>query len=160
MPAFAALATHPEPSVRSFALGFLARRPEPEAVATLARAVNDGDVSVQRSVLAALGPAHATAAPALVQLARDDDWGVRAAAVAALGRIISRGAPEAAVEALRQAASRDETALVREAALNAFAHAAPELARAELTRARDSDPEPHVRKAAAALLQEAAGTKK
>jgi tetratricopeptide (TPR) repeat protein/HEAT repeat protein len=160
VPAFAALAAHPEASVRMFALGFLARRPEAEAVATLARAVNDSDPSVQRAVLAAIGPAHVAALDALVRLARDEDWGVRASAVSALGRLISRGGPEPAVAALRRAAGGDETALVREAALTALAHGAPELARPDLERARDSDPEPHVRKAAAALLQGAGGSKR
>ncbi|MFZ5897281.1 MAG: tetratricopeptide repeat protein [Myxococcota bacterium] len=160
VPDFAALSSHPEASVRSFALGFLARRPEAEATAALARAVDDSDPAVQRAVLAAIGPHHVAAAPALVRLARDGDWGVRAAAVSALGRLIVRGAPPSAIAALQRAASADETALVREAALAAFARAAPDLARPELERARDSDPEPHVRKAAAALLRDAAGSKR
>ncbi|MGC4094462.1 MAG: HEAT repeat domain-containing protein [Polyangiaceae bacterium] len=155
VPAFASLSAHPDANVRSFALGFLARRPEAEAAAVTARAVDDADPSVQRAVLSALGPAHVAAAPALVRLSREGDWGLRAAAVSALGRLIVRGAPEAALSALQAAARNDETALVREAALEAFARAAPDLARPELLRARDSDPEPHVRKAAAAWLQAA-----
>jgi hypothetical protein len=68
---------------------------------------------------------------------------------------VRAGAPASALGALERAASKDDTALVREAALTAFSRAAPELSEAALERARDSDPEPHVRKTAQALLRSA-----
>jgi HEAT repeat protein len=92
----------------------------------------------------------------LVSLAASDDWSQRVAALAALGRLVKAGTPATAVTALERAASKDDTALVREAALVALSQAAPELSRAALERARDSDPEPHVRKTAQALLRSAA----
>lgn len=155
VPSFVALAEHPAVEVRSFALGFLGRRPEPEATRAVVAAVNDADAGVRRAVLASIGPSHAAAAPVLVSLAGGDDWSQRAAALDALGRLVRMGAPASAVSALERAAAKDDTALVREAALKALSRAAPELARGALTRARDSDPEPHVRKTAEALLRTA-----
>jgi tetratricopeptide (TPR) repeat protein/HEAT repeat protein len=156
VPAFVGLAEHPAVEVRSFALGFLGRRAEPEATRAVVTAVSDADPGVRRAVLASLGPAHAAAAPVLVSLAASDDWSQRVAALAALGRLVKAGTPATAVTALERAASKDDTALVREAALVALSQAAPELSRAALERARDSDPEPHVRKTAQALLRSAA----
>jgi hypothetical protein len=90
-------------------------------------------------------------------LAGSTDWSQRSAALEALGRLVKAGAPANALSALERAAANDDTALVREAALKALARAAPELARSALARARDSDPEPHVRKTADALLRTAPG---
>jgi HEAT repeat protein len=153
VPAFVALSEHPAVEVRSFALGFLGRRSEPEATRAVVAAVNDVDPGVRRAVLASLGPSHAAAAPALISLAGSDDWSLRVTALEALGRIVKAGSPPSALSALERAASKDDTALVREAALTAISRAAPELSRAALERARDSDPEPHVRKTAGALLR-------
>ncbi len=150
--AFVALAAHPSVEVRSLALGFLAKRKEPEAVRAVVAAVGDSDAMVTRAVLASLGPAHAAALPALLALAESADWSVRIAALEALARVLKGGEPAAAVQALARAAQKDDTALVREAALTAFARSAPELARPSLERARETDPEPHVRRTAEALL--------
>lgn len=148
-----ALAEHPSAVVRSFALTFLSERPEPAAVESVVRAVRDQSSVVQRAVLASLTPRHAAAAPAVVALLGDEDWSRRAAAARALGRLIQKGTPPDALHALERAARADRTALVREAALQALAAAAPEQARSTLRAARDTDPEPHVRSTAESLLR-------
>jgi tetratricopeptide (TPR) repeat protein len=151
--AFVALAAHPAVDVRGLALGFLAKRGEPEAVRAVVAAVGDSDPTVQRAVLASLRPAHAAAVPALVALAENEDWSVRVTALEAFGRVLKAGEPALAAQTLARAAERDDTALVREAALTAFFRAAPELARPVVERARETDAEPHVRRAAEALLR-------
>ena len=148
-----ALAEHPAEDVRSFALAFLSRRQEPNAVRAVVAAVEDGNPVVRRAAFAVLRPWHNAAAPRLIASSRAVDWSERAAAVDALGRIVKGAEPPEALRRLTEAASEDPTALVRETALNSLFRAAPNEARATVTRARDSDPELHVRQAAAALLR-------
>jgi hypothetical protein len=78
---------------------------------------------------------------------------LRAATAEALGRLVQKGEPKAALAALEHAALADDTALVREVALGALAKAAPGAAQRTLSRAAGTDPEPRVRKTAAALAK-------
>jgi tetratricopeptide (TPR) repeat protein len=153
VPAFVSLAGHPGADVRSFALAFLAKRTEPDAVRAVVAAVSDPDTDVRRAVLSHLGSAHAGAADAVIALAHSQLWSDRTAAAEALGRICRDAQPEKAVLELERLATRDATALVREAALGALLRAAPRTALRVLPAVRDSDPEPHVRRTARALLE-------
>lgn len=153
VPAFIALAEHPTADVRGFAIGFLSRRSEPQAVRAVVVSLRDRDPQLRRAVLALLDTRHAEAAAPVIALSGSESWSERAAAVEALGRLIRQGEPLEAIEALEQRARADATALVREAALAALARSAPARARQTLERARDTDPEPHVRRAAQALLR-------
>jgi tetratricopeptide (TPR) repeat protein/HEAT repeat protein len=156
VPAFVALSEHPAADVRRDALGFLALRSEPEAVRAVINGVHDGDPDTQRAVLSSLDTRHAAAAEPVTALLSRPDWSLRTVAVEALGRLIKKGEPKRALEALEKTALGDETALVREAALRALHRAAPEAARRTLTQASGADPEPRVRKSAQALLREPA----
>lgn len=153
VPAFVSLSGHPDSEVRNLALSFLARRPEPDAVRAVVSAVGDQDADVRRAVLGLLGPAHAEAADVISRLGRSQLWSDRAAAADALGRILQDGRPERALRTLERLAIEDTTALVREAALVALVRGAPQAAPRLLVRIRDGDPEPHVRRAARALLE-------
>ena len=153
LPTFAALARHPTPEVRLFALRFLGQRAEPAAKAAVAAALKDESSTVRRAALATLGASDAQAAPAVIALLQvEPDWALRALAAATLGRIAS--APNApVVAALSQCASKDTFALVREAALEALVLVDPAAAKRVLEVSHDSDPEPRVKARAQALLQ-------
>ncbi|HET9953623.1 MAG TPA: HEAT repeat domain-containing protein, partial [Polyangiaceae bacterium] len=150
--AFVGWTEHPAPEVRAFAVAFLAQQAADIAVKATVAAVKDADVNVRNVALASLTPRHAAAAPELIRLSESEDWSVRLAAVRAQGAILEATGPAAVIASLSQRATADRTAIVREAALAALAKGAKPAARPVLERARDSDPEPHVRAAAGAWL--------
>ena len=152
VPTFVALAEHPAADVRAEALAFLAREAHPDAVRAVINGLNDSDPATQRTVLSCLEPRHASGVGAVIPLMSNADWSLRAVTAEALGRMVRRGEPEQALLALEQSALGDGTALVREAALRALSKAAPERSRRTLTRVAGTDPEPRVKKTAAALL--------
>jgi HEAT repeat protein len=154
LPTFTALARHPSPDVRLFALRFLGQRPEPAAKAALAAALKDELGAVRRAALATLDASDPRAEAAVIALLEiEPDWALRALAATTLGRI-SAGKPSARVVlALSERASKDPFALVREAALTALVSVDPAAAKRVLEVSHDSDPEPRVKAKAQALLQ-------
>jgi HEAT repeat protein len=154
LPTFTALARHPSPEVRLFALRFLGQREEPAAKAAVADALKDDLGSVRRAALATLGAADPRAEAAVIALLEvEPDWALRALAATTLGRVAA-GKPNARVlAALSQRAKKDPFALVREAALEALVSVDPASAKRVLEVSHDSDPEPRVKAKAQALLQ-------
>ena len=154
VPTFLALARHPSPEVRLFALRFLGQRPEPAARAAVAAALKDELGAVRRAALATLDGSDPRAESAVIALlAVEPDWALRALAATTLGRVAA-GKPSAeVVAALSQRASKDAFALVREAALEALVLVDPASAKRVLEVSHDSDPEPRVKARAQALLQ-------
>lgn len=154
LPTFAALARHPSPEVRLFAVRFLGQREEPAAKAAVADALKDDLASVRRAALATLDAADPRAETAVIALLEvEPDWALRALAASTLGRVAA-GKPSApVVAALSQRASKDSFALVREAALEALVSVDPASAKRVLEVSHDSDPEPRVKAKAQALLQ-------
>src|SRR6185369_8301235 len=154
LPTFTALARHPSPEVRLFALRFLGQREEPAAKAAVADALKDDLGSVRRAALATLDAADPRAEAAVIALLEvEPDWALRALAATTLGRVAA-GKPSApVVAALSQRAKKDPFALVREAALDALVSVDPASAKRVLEVSHDSDPEPRVKAKAQALLQ-------
>ena len=145
------LSRHNDPAVRMKALALLARSKSDAGTQAIARAVTDPNETVQRVALASIGKhadARSVAAVAKVMRAHES-WAIRVLAAQALGRLGAAGAGAEATKQLREAATKESYALVREAALLALASydktAAAELA-AQMTA---SDPEPRVRETAA-----------
>ena len=155
LPTFTALARHPSPEVRLFALRFLGRRREPAAKNAVSAALRDDLAAVRRAALAALGEWNPDAAPAVIaQLEREPDWALRALAATTLGRIaVGSGDPRVA-SALEQLARKDAFAMVRESALEALVLVDKTGAARVLQVSHDSDPEPRVKARAQALLQQ------
>ena len=154
LPTFSALARHPSPEVRLFALRFLGEREEPAAKAAVAEALKDELGSVRRAALAALDASNPKAEAAVISLLEvEPDWALRALAATTLGRVAAGKPSAAAVAALSQRASKDPFALVREAALEALVSVDPTSAKRVLEVSHDSDPEPRVKAKAQALLQ-------
>ena len=154
LPTFVALARHPSPEVRLFALRFLGQRAEPAARAAVASALKDELGAVRRAALATLDASDPQAVSAVIALLElEPDWALRALAVTTLGRV-ARAKPSAPViAALSQRASKDPFALVRQAALEALVSVDPTSAKRVLEVSHDSDPEPRVKARAQALLQ-------
>jgi HEAT repeat protein len=154
LPTFTALARHPSPDVRLFALRFLGQRAEPPAKAAVATALKDELGAVRRAALATLDASDPQAAAGVIALLEvEPDWALRALAAETLGRVAAgRPSPEV-VAALSQRASKDAFALVREAALEALVLVDPGAAKRVLEVSHDSDPEPRVKARAQALLQ-------
>ncbi len=154
LPTFAALARHPSPDVRLFALHFLGQRPEPAARAAVGAALKDELGAVRRAALATLDASDPQAAAAVIALLEvEPDWALRALAAETLGRVALGSASAPVVAALSQRASKDAFALVREAALEALVLVDPAAAKRVLEVSHDSDPEPRVKARAQALLQ-------
>ena len=154
MPTFTALAHHPSPEVRLFALRFLGQREEPAAKAAVADALKDELSAVRRAALATLDAADPRAEAAVISLLEvEPDWALRALAATTLGRVAAGKPSAAVVAALSQRANKDSFALVREAALEALVSVDPASARRVLEVSHDSDPEPRVKAKAQALLQ-------
>jgi hypothetical protein len=157
------LSRHPDPAVRSKAIALLTRSSSDEAATAVALALEDSDEAVQRIALAAVGSsgtsgAHPPASARTVTLvgkilAGHPSWPMRVLAAQALGRLGTGGAAAEASRGLSEAAVSDGYALVREAALAAFAAFDPAGARGLAVRMAAADPEPRVREAAAALAK-------
>jgi HEAT repeat protein len=165
-PSIIPLARHPDPSVRARAIGWLARSSGDDASDAIASALDDADEGVQRVALAAvgavgtagLGGAHAPPTPRTVTLVAkilgtSASWPMRVLAAEALGRLGAAGAGTEAGRRLSDAATTDGYAFVRQAALEALGSFDRQGAQVLARRMVDSDPEPRVREAAAALAQ-------
>jgi HEAT repeat protein len=152
VPPFVALTSHPSAEVRAMAVQVLALRSEPPAAAAVIEAVSDRDARVQNAALSAIAECHLTAAAGAIAtlLTHAEDWPLRRRAASALGEL---GSSDSAVRtSLVRAATTDEYALVREAAVRALARVDPSGARAVLAQLVEKDPEPRVRAAARSAL--------
>jgi len=152
-PSVVALSRHPDPSVRTKALVLLSRSKSDTASAAIAQAVTDSSENVQRVALASLGRhADGKSVAAVAKVMRShESWAMRVLAAQALGRLGAAGAGAEATKQLREAATKESYALVREAALVALASydraEAAQLAAAIAT----TDAEPRVRETAARI---------
>lgn len=157
VPGFVALGRHPDVEVRTRAVEFLARRPEPSAQAAVIDALTDPEEGVRRTALSALGLVkHAPTIAAVSRLLQTStSWPLRVRASEALGRLGLGGADRGVVEGLVAAAKGDSYALVREAAARALAPIDREAAKPVLEELAAKDPEPRVRATAAELLKAA-----
>jgi predicted Zn-dependent protease len=153
VPALAGLTAHPFAPVRITAVEFLGARPEPQARAALASALRDRDPAVRRVALGAIPRGDAALASAVAALLGEEkDWALRVTAAEVLGAGGGTASADV-VEALTRAATSDEYALVREAAVRALHAVNPTAARPVLERLRETDPEPRVRDAAWQLMR-------
>ena len=147
------LARHPEVEVRQKAIVLLSHLPTDAASEAVVQAVGDRDEEVQRVALAAIGSHGNTRAVSAVAklLGEQENWAMRVLAVQALGRL-GNASPEAGRH-LREAATKDSYALVREAAMKALATFDVRGAQEIAQRIATTDPEPRVRESARAILQ-------
>ena len=152
-PSVVALSRHPDPTVRTKALTLLSRSKTDAAAAAIAQAVTDPSDTVQRVALASTGQhpdAKSVAAVAKVMRGHES-WAMRVLAAQALGRLGMAGAGAEATRQLKEAATKETYALVREAALVALAtYDRTEASQLAATMAA-SDPEPRVRDTAAKI---------
>jgi tetratricopeptide (TPR) repeat protein len=149
-PSIVALSRHPDPTIRTKAIVLLGRSKSDSASAAIAQAVTDGNDSVQRVALASIGHhADAKAAFAVAKVMRShESWAMRVLAAQALGRLGAAGAGAEATRQLKEAATTEAYALVREAALVALAsYDRSEASQLGAQMAR-TDPEPKVRETA------------
>ncbi len=161
---FVALARHPSLEVRKRAIELLAQRSERSAQKALVSALNDADPEVCKTALSAAtiqNPETATAMIAL--LSKSESWSIRTRAAEALGRLrptdSEAGSDQAGpiARALEEAATKDDFALVREAAVRSVAARNPTAARGLLQRIAENDPEPLIRRLAAKLAHRPTG---
>jgi hypothetical protein len=154
-PSILALMHHFDPSVRLKAVSALARSSTDMAAAAVARATGDPIEAVQRAAFASLGThGSADAVDAVTRaLEHHESWAIRILAAEALGRFGARGSGEEVSTALRSSATRDDYALVREAALKALASFDAAGGRALAEQLAASDPEPRLRETARAIAQ-------
>ena len=153
VPTFIALAKHPAPDVRLFALRFLGQRSEASAKGALSAALGDELGSVRRAALSALTASAPESKDGVIALLKTEpDWALRATAVETLGRVGDGSHDPAIVAALSQSAAHDPFAMVREAALQALVAVDGAAAQHVLQQSHDSDPEPRVKARAQALL--------
>jgi cellulose synthase operon protein C len=155
VPGFIAIERHPEIEVRTRAVEFLARRPEPEAQSAFIDALGDPEESVRRAALAALGAVKSGVTIAAVArvVKESPSWPLRVRAAEALGRLGKGGPAPAIGETLAAAARSDAYALVRESAARALASIDMGAARPLLQELAAKDAEPRVRAAAVELLK-------
>jgi HEAT repeat protein len=145
----------PDPAMRTRAILLLGRSASDGATAAVVVGTRDANEAVERAALSALGK---RASPAALQavtgaLQRHDHFALRVLAAQALGRLGSNGGSEDAARSLREAATHDEFALVREAALGALAKFDAPGARQLAVELVGADPEPRVRDLARAVLE-------
>jgi HEAT repeat protein len=154
VPAIAGLTAHPFAPVRITAVEFLGPRQEPEARAALAAALRDREPAVRRAALGAIPRGDdALASSVATLLGQEKDWALRVTAAQVLATGGGTAAPDV-VAALAHAATSDDYALVREAALRALFAVNARAARPVLERLHATDPEPRVRDAAWQLLHQ------
>ena len=149
-PSVVGLSRHPDPAVRTKALVLLSRSKSDAAAAAIASAVTDSSENVQRVALASIGQhADAKSVTAAAKVMRGhESWAMRVLAAQALGRLGAAGAGAEATRQLKEAATKESYALVREAALVALAtYDKSEASRLAATMA-EADPEPRVRETA------------
>ena len=160
-PSILPLARHPDPTVRTEAIVLVARSSSDAAVEAVVAGLQDPSEAVQRVALAAVGcpradgrraPASARSVAAVGSiLATHESWAIRVLAARALGRLGGAGVGPDAARFLGEAAIKDPYALVRQAALEAFAAFDPTDARSLASRMATVDPEPRVRDGARAI---------
>lgn len=155
-PQLVALTKNPDAEIREKALILLSRSDSDAATTAIAGALEDADEHVQRAALGALGKtANAAAVASVAKVLRTSKtWPLRVLAAEALGRIGKAGASRDVVTELRFAATKDDYALVREAALLALATFDRAAARDLAKTMASSDPEPRVQKTAQNLRNE------
>ncbi len=153
--AFQQLLGNPNPELRQSALRFLGSRLEPPARQALLGGLQDSDVAVQRTALAALSARpDENGAQAVVQLlAPGKHWSLRRQAAQALEQMGKAASAQGVVAALTRAAQADPYALVRDAAARALFAIDPGASREVLERLRRSDAEERVRETARQLLE-------
>jgi len=154
-PSIITLARHPDAAIRTKAVVLLARSQSDAATAAVVAATNDANEAVQRVALAAIGGQRDPRAAEAVGkvLATHENWAMRVLAAQAMGRLGATGDADAATRHLREAATKDAYALVREAALEALATFDPKRAQELAETMETADPEPRVREAARALAR-------
>ncbi len=154
-PSVITLARHPDATVRTKALVLLARSQSDAATAAVVMATTDPNEAVQRVALAAIGAQRDPRAAAAVGkvLETHDNWAMRVLAAQAMGRLGSTNNTDEDVRFLREAATKDPYALVREAALEALASFDPRRAQELAEQMAKNDPEPRIRAAARAVAQ-------
>ena len=152
-PSVLALSRHPDPTVRTKALVLLSRSKTDAAAAAIAQAVTDPADNVQRIALGSMGqhPDAKSVAAAAKVMRGHESWAMRVLAAGALGRLGVAGAGAEATKQLKEAATKESYALVREAALVALAsYDKAEASQLAVTIAT-TDPEPRVRETAAKI---------
>ncbi|HSO31542.1 MAG TPA: tetratricopeptide repeat protein [Labilithrix sp.] len=152
-PSVVALSRHPDPTVRTKALVLLSRSKSDTAATAIAQAVTDPSDGVQRVALGSMGqhPDAKSVAAAAKVMRGHESWAMRVLAAEALGRLGVAGAGAEATRQLREAATKETYALVREAALVALStYDKAEAAQLAATIAT-TDPEPRVRETAAKI---------
>lgn len=149
-PSVVPLAKHDDATIKGKAVLFLSHATSPEAEAAVIAAAGDRSESVQRIALAAMGSQENPAAIATVsKVAKThENWAIRVLAAQALGRLGARAHGAEAAAALREVATGDSYALVREAALLALAAFDPKTTADVAAILGKSDPEPRVRETA------------
>jgi cellulose synthase operon protein C len=152
-PSIVTLARHPDASVRTKAVVILARSQSDAATEALVTATSDATEAVQRVALAAIGSQRDPRAVAAVGkvLSSHENWAMRVLAAQAMGRLGAAGDAAEAARALHDAATKDTYALVREAALQAFATFDPRGAQDLAVSMSRTDPEPRIRDTARSL---------
>lgn len=157
-PSIVEMSRHQDPQVRSKALQLLSRSRSDAAAQAVTRAVSDRNEAVQRIALASVGGQSDAASVAAVAkvMQTHESWAMRVLAAQALGRLgvssVARGAGDTvapnATTKLREAATKEPFALVREAALVALASYDKAAAADLASKMATSDPEPRVRETA------------
>jgi tetratricopeptide (TPR) repeat protein len=152
-PSVIALSRHPDPAMRTKALGLLSRSRSDAAAMAVAAAVTDSSETVQRVALASIGQhADATAVASVAKVMHaHESWAMRVLAAQALGRLGAAGGGAEATRQLEDAAAQESYALVREAALVALATYDKSAASRLAATVAQSDPEPRVRETAAKI---------
>ena len=152
-PSIVALSRHPDPNVRTKAIGLLARSKSDAAGAAIAQALTDSSENVQRVALSSIGNhADQKTAVAVAKVMRShESWAMRVLAAQALGRLGAAGASAEATRQLKDAATKEPYALVREAALVALASYDRVEAGQLATQMATADAEPRVRETAAKI---------
>lgn len=144
-----------DPEMKTRALALLGRAASDDALSAVLGATRDSNEGVVRAALAAIGEHGSPAAleAVVLVLQRRDRFSLRVLAAEALGRLGAAGGGEEASRPLRDAATHDDFALVREAALTALARFDLESARRLAVQLVATDPEPRVRDSARAFLE-------
>jgi tetratricopeptide (TPR) repeat protein len=152
-PSVVALSRHPDPSIRTKAIVLLSRSKSDTAGAAIAQAVSDSSETVQRVALASIGNhADQKAVLAVAKVMRGhESWAMRVLAAQALGRLGAVGAGAEATRQLKEAATKEPYALVREAALVALASYDKVEASQLAAQMAAHDAEPRVRETAAKI---------
>lgn len=148
-----ALSRHPDPMMRTKALVLLSRSKSDAAAVAIAAAVTDSSESVQRVALLSTGQhSDAKSVRAVAKVMRGhESWAMRVLAAQALGRLGTAGAGAEATRQLKDAATKESYALVREAALVALSTYDKNEASQLAAVVAQSDPEPRVRETAAKI---------